>query len=943
MNGRRGRLHGLVVRRPGTVAILGLALAGIAAAYAVRHFKVETGTQALVSEEHPQSRAWLDLVHEFGTPEALVLVLEHGEPDALREFARRLAPRLEARKDYVRSVFYGRDLSFPLDRALYLLPPEVFDAFVEAVHVYRPVAADLARDPSYARLIATIRAQLEARMQAGDGSASPTAADRALGEVLRGLGRNLNEALEGGPARSPLDVALPVDDRMPLDPAQGFPPRDPFLYNLAPDGRGGWLLFVIVFPASDANDFEWQKGLLTLARTTAADVRREAAGGPVGDVLVRMTGPPALNVDEMVTTRRDNLLASCVSFGGVALLFTLGFGRARRTVLALLALLVAVGITFGAAMLFIGHLNLLSMAFATILAGLGIEYGIVFLERHQEELSRRLPHEATLQALLGTRRGILTGCLTSVAAFLATFIVMRHEFKGFAELGLATAIGLVAALFSMLCLLPALVCLEGRGGGGPIPAAALSRAIASTSRRPLPTVLIGLALSGLAAFAAWRGLRFDGDIMNLQVEGTESARQLKVFLSRAPFSTEFAAVVVHDLEDARALAALIRERQARGELKTVLEVHTAADLVPRAADQEARHLRLREVAGQIPRLRAPSPGSSPAGRDPDAALAETARLRSALEHAAELAFSAGRAEDVRFLEDVGADLERAGETARKLDRNALAGRLAAFETAILADLERKLDFLERATLARPYGVADLPPLFRERFVGRTGKHLVYIAPQKHLESYDPVVLEPFVKDVRSVAPWASGHPLFLHDMIGLIKGGYAKAGIAAVVAVLVMLLADFRSLKATALALIPLVAGGTWAAGALAALDIPLNPANLIALPLVVGVGIDLGIYFVHGYLEEVAVRGRSAAGTARAIDACAGGVAAACTLSAMASIVGFGSLGLSSHVGLSTMGTTLALGMASCLFACLTLLPAVLRLLGGPASEPPVGRQLRA
>ena len=227
------------------------------------------------------------------------------------------------------------------------------------------------------------------------------------------------------------------------------------------------------------------------------------------------------------------------------------------------------------------------------------------------------------------------------------------------------------------------------------------------------------------------------------------------------------------------------------------------------------------------------------------------------------------------------------------------------------DLLSRLHALQEIANPEPPQLADLPASLVDRFVGQNGKHLLKIYGRGDIWDIDS--LEQFVSDVRTVDPRATGNPLQAYEASLEMKQSYEQAALYALLVIGVVLWIDFRDARYVLLATLPLALGLLQTFGLMGLLDIPLNPANLIALPLILGIGVDYGVHIVHDYLEQ---RGRYRISPATAI---------AVVVDSVTTIIGFGSLMIASHQGLQSLGRVLTLGVTCCTFTSLIMLPAML------------------
>jgi hypothetical protein len=223
----------------------------------------------------------------------------------------------------------------------------------------------------------------------------------------------------------------------------------------------------------------------------------------------------------------------------------------------------------------------------------------------------------------------------------------------------------------------------------------------------------------------------------------------------------------------------------------------------------------------------------------------------------------------------------------------------------------RLHLLKGMANPEPPELTDLPESLVNRFVGQHGKYLLKIYGRGNI--WDMEALQKFVYEVRSVDPRATGNPLQAYEASLQMKKSYEESALYALFVIMTVLVLDFRSLRYALLAAVPLGVGVLQTFGLLGILNVPLNPANLIALPLILGIGVDYGVHIIHDYREQ---RGRYRMSPSAAV---------AVVVDSSTTIVGFGSLMVASHQGLVSLGRVLTIGVTCCLFTSMIMLPALL------------------
>jgi predicted RND superfamily exporter protein len=241
-------------------------------------------------------------------------------------------------------------------------------------------------------------------------------------------------------------------------------------------------------------------------------------------------------------------------------------------------------------------------------------------------------------------------------------------------------------------------------------------------------------------------------------------------------------------------------------------------------------------------------------------------------------------------------------------------KLALFQQALFNDIRDTFQSLQEQDDSSPLRAADLPDALRKRFIGVHQKYLLQIYPKADV--WQRTNQESFVKELQTVAPNVTGTPVQLYYYTELLKNSYIQAAYYALGAIVVMVFLHFRTLSSVILALLPVAIGSIWLGGFMGSNRIPFNPANIMILPLVIGIGVTNGIHILNRFAEEKkpGILGKS---TGKAVF-----------VSGLTTISGFGSLIIAKHQGIRSLGDVMSVGMATCVIAAITFLPALLKLL---------------
>lgn len=850
--------------------------------FTVWRLEFDTNRNNLVGEDKVYHQAYLKYRREFAAQDELVVLVESEDIEKNRQFVERLGARLEAETNLFTDIFYKGDLKLMGPKALLFVTNEtVLREMAERLRQARPVLDNFARVTNLNALFQTVIAGFRGAAR------NPEAAYPTLVDTLPALGRIAAQAADAlhrpGTPPSPGITAL----------FGGGEQAEESLYITFASNR------IYLVTARAFND-RLNEAAVHRLRELLDQTRAEVPGVNAG-----LTGGPVLEVDEMAQSQKDTLLASVVALGLCALLFIYGYQETGRPIKAVACLVVGLAYTLAYATATIGHLNILTITFLPILIGLAIDFGIHLVSRYEEELRAGRPERQAIEiALVNTGRGIFTGGLTTAGAFLAMGLT---EFKGVREMGLICGGGLLLCLIPMLTLLPVLL-LRGRQNvldhtqpPLPDPRARLERLWLD---RPALTLALATSVTLLAAARLHR-VEFDYNLLNLQSAGLPAVVYEHKLIRHANRSVIFGVVTAGSLDEARDL-------QAR--LEALPSVAGVDSMVNHLTEDQTQRLALvRQIRAQLAGLRFAQVDPEPANL---ADLRQTLRrLQAYLGLGADLSERGGETELSDTLREVRTAVARLLTALAETEPGAAAQKLGAFQRALLHDLQDTLRAIRDQDDTAPLRPEDIPAPLRHRFISKSGdRYLLQVNPRSNV--WERAHQEVFVRELRQVAPDATGEPVQLYEYTTLLKDSYEEAAWYALAAVAVLVWLHFRSLLALLLALMPVGLGMLWLAGYMGWAGQPFNPANIMTLPLVVGIGVTNGIHVLNRYAEErtPTIFGRS---TGKAV-----------LLSALTTVAGFGSLMLARHRGIASLGLVMSLGTLACLVTGVVVLPAALNLL---------------
>jgi len=840
-------------RSPGWTLLAALAVATVLSGLAFQRLGVDTNTEDMLSERLEWRQDFARFKAAFPHfNEAIVVVVEGRIPEQAYAAAAALTRGLEAEPELFRRVeWLGGTAFFRRHGLLYLSAGELDDLGDRLARV-QGLLARLAWAPHLAGLADLLELAVEEESEA----LAPVLDDFLvkLFPALRAAGEGEVHPLSWQAILGGDDPGKPDFELVVVDPAMEF---DAVLPGAQPIER-----------------------IRTLARRLVAEL------GP--GVRIRLTGPTPLMHEELQSVSRGAVYGGIVALVLVSLVLCWALRSWRLIAATLVTLLAGLGSTAGFAALAVGQLNLISVAFAVLYIGLGVDFAIHYCLRYRE---LRVEGVASADAISRSTADVgVALLLCALTTSLGFFAFLPTDFQGVAELGLISGVGVYISLAASLTILPAMLALL------PIPQPCSTR----SASWPLHTVpqrhyraVIGVfvALAVAASVLAPR-LDFDSDPMNLRDPDSESVATFFELMKRSPDPPLSISILAAD----PAQAAEIQDRLRR--LETVASTRSLDDFVP--SGQSERLARIEDIRWLLGPL--PTEVASEAPPQPD-----LARFAAVLEGHQ----SAAADRLIGVLERLERDLNAASDSLRDELLRTLHDNLFGYFPAALQRLTEALE-------AAPVDRSDLPPMLRENWVGRDGLHRVAVYPAGRVS--EPGALAEFVREVRAEAPGATGLPVVYYRAGQSVQTAFREALILAALAIAVVLATLLRSVLAAGIVLLPIAVAALMTAGLGAAFGLTLTFANVIALPLLFGVGVDSSIHMIHRMRFAPPRSGLALQSST------AGGV----FFSALTTTVSFGNLAFSAHPGTASMGKLLVMGMICMTVVTLLLLPALLAALDG-------------
>ena len=841
------------------VVIGGLALAGLSATYTVTNLTLDTDPMNLLDSDLPFRQLQRDFEAAFPQLDNLILVVvDQGSAERRRDAVHALAERLEQQSSFFSSVYQPQQDEFFDRYGLLYFDVEELWQLDERLTTWEPFLGTLAHDPSLRGLFSILTAALEK---------DPTPEQRKLLTRIFAL---LSEAIDaqrlGRPHALLWKQAMLEDLTDKDDPLHGF---------------------LLVKPRLDYSNLEAAGGPLVVLRRHSRDLAEQF------DVRIRLTGSIPIEEEERATIAEGAGVAVGLSLVLVSFVLFAGL-RAVRLVSAMLCTLV-VGLLWTAAFAVaaVGSLNFVSASAPVLFIGLGVDFGIQFGMRYREEFFRAGNHETALRCTAAGVGGALT--LAAVAAALIFFSFLPTSYRGFAELGLIAGGGMFMALLANVTFFPALLTLC------PLSFRTRSSSAPQTSKEDTSEWLVSIirhrrVILGAAAFATVVAmavlplLKFDFNPLHIRDPSSEGVSTFKELLTDPDTAPYVIQVVADNVADADAVTERLRL------VPDVDRVVTLSSFVP--GEQEEKLAMIDEMAVVLDPILTPQEPVEPP--DTETEMRAMKSFREML----------GRYAHNKHNDELYALMDAIDNLLRDADEPPLVVR--DLRARILKNFPAWLDRLRGLMSPDEITLETLPESLTRHYRTEEGRVRVEAFPAHNLENND--ALRQFVDHVQQVAPRAIGSP------VGILEGGRSiidacvqATGLAIVIST-VLLFVVLRRIKEVLFVLLPLVLTMVLTVAVCLALGVPLNLANVIAVPLVLGLGIAFGIYLILRNREGGSIVHVLQSSTAHAV-----------LFSALTTMASFGALGFSRHQGMASLGMLLVIVLTLALVCALVILPALM------------------
>jgi uncharacterized protein len=847
------RIIDLSTRYAWLFVTIAIALTTASIDYAVRHFAITTDINKLISPDIAWRKREVAFEAVFPQYDSILVVVEAPTTELVDEATATLVQHLTKRHDLFRSVSLAGGGAFFRQNALLFQTPDQLKHITGMLMPAGPLIQVLASDPSLRGLTQTLSFALMA-VQGGN-------------LKLDDLSRPMNEAA---------DVLEPVLRDQPAS----------FSWHVLVTGDvakpNELRRFVDVRPVLNYAALEPGRAATEGIRQAASDLKLNS----IFQARIRLTGPVFMADEEFATVKEGAVLNGIITIAIVLVILRLALGWGRIVLAVLINLVVGLAITAAVGMMMVGALNLISVYFAVLFVGLGVDFGIQFSVRYRAE---RHASNDLRKALLLTGRHVAAPLTLAACATAAGFLsFLPTNYRGVSELGLIAGVGMLIAFATSMTVLPALLSLlnppkESKPLGYP----ALAPTDRFLERHRIP-IVVGTVLIVLAGFPLLYWLRFDFNPLNLRSPKVESVATFLELKNDPATSANAIQILTPSLTDAELVAA---------KLGALSEVSRALILTSFIPDGQGEKLSVIQNAAK--KLQ---PSLNPAkAKRPPTDTENVAALNGLVKSLTRIAGNQNG-------NGATAAMRLAGAVSALANADHIAREKA--EAAFIPPLNTALNEVRGLLAAQRVTLQNLPPELVHQWITVDGRARVEVSPKG--DPSDNETLRDFARAVLAVEPNAVAGPISILEAGRTVLTAFIEAGIWALLSITILLWIALRRIGDVLLTLIPLVLAGAVTLEICVLIGLPLNFANIIALPLLLGIGVAFKIYYIMAWrqgqtnlLQSVLTR--------------------AVMFSAATTATAFGSLWLSSHPGTSSMGKLLALSLICTLAAAALFQPVLM------------------
>ena len=853
----------LVQRFNVCVVFLSFIIAVAAVIYTKNNLGMNTDTKDMLSAELQWRQ--LDLEYESNFPQYtdnILVVIEADTPDQALDAADLLYAQLIEEKELFKSVYYPNELSIFKNSALLFLDTDELQDLADNLATIQPFLGRLTQDQTLRGLFAMLEDAIDAREDGKDID-------------IKLLLTQINDAIIA--ARDNQAYRVSWHKLMSGDDDKAELHRE----------------FILLQPELDYSNLLPATKHIERLRQLSHELELEENIG----AKMRLSGSAALSHEDLLSVTRGTEIAMVLAFTMVSIIMMVGLGSFRLVVATLITLVFGLILTAAFATLTVGKLNLISVAFAVLYIGLGVDFAIHYCLRYRELRFEGHDNIAAIrESSLNVGSSLFLCAATTAIGF---FAFMPTDYDGVAELGWISGGGMFISLIVTLTLLPALLNI--------LPQVKLMQPVVRTQGKRLHWLYVlpftqsrKIKLATLTVVIILLGfitqIRFDYNTLNLQDQSNESVQVFQELLSDADTSPWTGIILGNGKKDAQAVVDKLKA------LPLVEKLLWLEDFVP---ENQADKLDIIEemdlLLGDLT--------SEPLNSN----LTDQQRLQILEKFALKLQASPLTRSDPLLFE-LQQNLDSFVDLNREENSDILAKRVSRFERSLLDSLPGRLETLSASLNAENITVDNIPSEFSNRWHNKNSdRYLIEIYPGENLQDND--AMRRFVEQLQAADSRVVGSPVINIEASDAVIQAFQQAFSYALLVITILLLVLLAHKCDCIYIVASLLTAAVFTGGLSVLMNIPLNFANVIALPLILGIGVDSGIHILHRFRTAMPVD-KSLLGTSSA---------RAVLVSAMTTMGSIGNLAFSPQLGTASMGKLLTIGVAMTLICMLFVLPSLL------------------
>jgi predicted RND superfamily exporter protein len=860
-----------------------------------------------------QSMRWSDLlptksektiqynkvINEFVTATNIIVVVE-GEEEKIKAFTEAVVPQIKLATDpkdgqlYAKRIDYKQDVDFIREHGLMLLKADNLKNMKE-----------LYQNPNLVPLLTNINNSFEKEYVGKEESISTREKEDNTIIILDSISNLISvmKDYSSGKIHSPEEAQKAVDKLLLGEP-----------YLLSYDKQA---LIINVIPNFSITDMS---KMVSGTDTIQKVINQVLKDYP--EVKAGLTGMIPLGRDEIVYGEQSMGYTSIIAFIAILILLILSFRMWAAPLFALLNLAIGLIWAIGLAAILVKSLNIMTSMVAVILIGLGIDFSIHIISIFTENRSVGKPINIAMEeTFLKSGKGILTAGLTTCAAFLALVI---SSSRGMKEMGIVSSTGLFAILIVTFLFLPSLLVLRERRlekklAEGKIKTKPVSKDISFQSfgtgsrwlsQRYTATLICAVLITIFLLISATK-ISFDHNYMNMEAKGLTSITLQDTILDKFDLSMDYALLLTDSIEESREMTRKLKN------IKSVALVDDVSMYLPSFEEQQKRIPIIQEINQAI---------SSTTLRDNltedefNQLLLELERVEMNIMEIQDMAFIGGQDKVDRKCSEI------VGDPDNPQSKSIISGFINYLENNRLERIKGLEEFQKYAapyfkksalkiSAAENVELDDLPSSILDRYANRNRtQFLMTIFPSGNIWQ-DADYLNRFTNDLDRVSEKATGMAPVMRQRIRVIGNDGKNAALLTILVVFLLLWLDFRKIKYAILAMIPLMVGFIWMVGSMKLIGMQLTIVNVMGLPMIIGIGIDYGVHVVHRWrIEETGKVNKIFASTGKAI-----------LLSAITTMLAFGSLIFSIWRGFGSLGGAMFIGVGACFLSTVIILSGII------------------